>query len=91
MVDGRDVVDAEHLFWRDVTKHRDLLFCRRLERLRTKQSASDLKEGLNEDRFFRTIKGPTRSGSNPSPRREWIVVWVGLVFCSPCMSGTRDT
>lgn len=32
-----------------------------------------------------------RSGRRPNPRREWTVVWVGFVFCSPCMSGTRDT
>lgn len=33
----------------------------------------------------------TRSGSRPRPLRECTVVWVGFVFCSPCISGTRET
>ena len=33
----------------------------------------------------------TKSGSNPSPRKAWTVVCVGLVFCSPCISGTSET
>lgn len=33
----------------------------------------------------------TMSGSRPSPLRAWTVVWVGFVFCSPCISGTRET
>lgn len=31
------------------------------------------------------------SGSRPSPLRAWTVVCVGFVFCSPCISGTRET
>ena len=33
----------------------------------------------------------TRSGKRPNPRKACTVVWVGFVFCSPCISGTSET
>lgn len=92
MVDGGDVVDTEYLFWCDMTEHGDFFFGSGAERFGNEETASNLWVRTNQNQLARPlVEELTRSGRRPKPRKEFMVVWVGFVFCSPCMSGTSET
>jgi len=88
VVGCRNVVNCEDLVAIDLAKHGDFIHGCFLER--DIASACDLRL-VSASFSFMFPNYLTKSGTKPSLPTSLIACCVGLVFCSPAMTGTRET
>lgn len=88
VVGGRNVMHCKDLVAVDLAEHGDFVHGRFLERYIA--STCDLRVVSASDSFM-CRKYLTKSGTKPSLPTSLIACCVGLVFCSPAMTGTSET